>query len=143
MVETAFVLPVCLLIVAAIIDLGMSIHQRNVAAWVARESARQAIVHGSSAPPETASWGPTPVTWSNVMRADSPQAAEIIAALEPYAPFLNDPDAAVEFEWPTESNHWGDTVRVTVRVPRRSLFPALPGLGQGVYSASCTMQIAH
>jgi hypothetical protein len=143
LVETAFILPLCLLMVAAIVDLCMAMHHRNVAAWVARESARHAVVHGSSAAPKMVSWGPAPFKWSSIVRDDSPQSADIVQSLEPFASYLNDPEATVEFEWPNESNHWGDTVRVTVRLPRRSLFPALPGFDEGFYSATCTMQIAH
>jgi Flp pilus assembly protein TadG len=143
LLEMAIVLPLLLLFVAAIIDTGMMMHQRNVVSWIARESARKAIVHGSSAQPAMLSWGPETITWTNFMLADSKQAAEIVETVEPYAVYLNDPDASVTFEWLNETNHWGDTVRVTVSLPRRSLFPNLPGFERDALTASCTMQIAH
>src|SRR5262245_47255415 len=64
LVETALVLPVVLLVVLGVIEVGLSIHSRNTAAWIAREAARHAAVHGSLAAPRMSVWGPKPVVWS-------------------------------------------------------------------------------
>lgn len=49
LVETAFTLPVFLILVFGMIDLGIGVQRRNLAAEAARIGARQALVHGSDA----------------------------------------------------------------------------------------------
>ncbi len=49
LVETALCLPVFLLLVFGMIDLGFAVQRRNLASEAARIGARQAIVHGSDA----------------------------------------------------------------------------------------------
>lgn len=54
-VEFALVLPVLLLLIFGIIDLGRAVWQENTLAYAAREGTRYAIVHGSAG---------SPVAWS-------------------------------------------------------------------------------
>ena len=49
LVEFALVLPVLLLIVTGLFDLGRAVWQENTLAYAAREGTRFAIVHGSTA----------------------------------------------------------------------------------------------
>ena len=56
LVEAAIVLPVFLLLVFGIIELGLAVARYNMLAEVARDGARMAIVHGADAPPEMAAW---------------------------------------------------------------------------------------
>lgn len=142
MVEMAVVLPVCLLLFTGIADLAISLHQRNVVSWIAREAARESTVHGSASSFK-GPWGPDPVTWSHELGSEDQTSRAIMSALEPYSDFLRDPDCRIVFEWPDGSNHWGDTVRVTVRIPNRSLVPNWFRRENGEHIASCTMYIAH
>src|SRR5580704_2916884 len=57
-VESAFVLSVLFLILFVLFDLGLAVFQYNTLSAVACRVARTAIVRGSAAPPNQASWGP-------------------------------------------------------------------------------------
>src|SRR3954451_11250098 len=59
MLECAIALPVMLLALFALLDLGLAATRYNALAEAARQIARQAILHGSLAPAEIGSWGPT------------------------------------------------------------------------------------
>jgi Flp pilus assembly protein TadG len=61
LVEFALVLPIFLLLVFGIIDLGRAVWEENELAFAAREGTRWAIVHGSSGSPQA---GPGSVTYS-------------------------------------------------------------------------------
>jgi Flp pilus assembly protein TadG len=50
LVEFAFMLPIVLLIVTGIFDVGRAVWQENTLAYAAREGTRYAIVHGSGYP---------------------------------------------------------------------------------------------
>jgi Flp pilus assembly protein TadG len=141
MLETALVLPVLLLVVLGTIEVGLSIHRRNTAAFLARETARQAAVHGSLAAPKMSVWGPKPVTWSVELRkkGDSPAVLELDEMLQPYLGYMDHPNASVQVRWPDEANHFGNTVEVTVVIPGEGSFV----LSKLNYSATCRMEIAH
>jgi Flp pilus assembly protein TadG len=49
LVEFALVLPVLLLLILGLLDLGRAVSQENTLAFAAREATRYAIVHGSNA----------------------------------------------------------------------------------------------
>src|SRR5215218_1882556 len=59
MLECAIALPIMLLALFALLDLGLAATRYNALAEAARQIARQAILHGSLAPVEIGSWGPT------------------------------------------------------------------------------------
>ena len=51
LVEFAMLVPVMLLIIVGIFDVGRAVWQENTLAYSAREGTRYAIVHGSNGPP--------------------------------------------------------------------------------------------
>lgn len=141
LVETAIVLPVVLLVVLGTIEVGIAVHTRNMAAWIARETARHAAVHGSLAGPRMSIWGPQPVEWSlETRKADeSPAAQELDNILEPFLGYLDHPNAKVQIRWPAATNHFGDMVEVKVMIPGEGSFV----LSKLLYSAECRTEIAH
>ena len=60
MVEAAIILPVFLLLIFGMIDVGMGVFRNNLLSEAARHGARQAIVHGAFAPTgwDGGPWGP-------------------------------------------------------------------------------------
>src|SRR3954470_9725930 len=62
MLECAIALPIMLLALFALLDLGLAATRYNALADAARQIARKAIIHGSLAPAEVGSWGPTQFT---------------------------------------------------------------------------------
>jgi hypothetical protein len=53
LVEFALMLPIVLLIITGLFDVGRAVWQENTLAYAAREGTRYAIVHGSSYPVES------------------------------------------------------------------------------------------
>ena len=51
MIEFALTLPIVLLVITGLFDLGRAVWQENTLAYAAREGTRYAIVHGSSGSP--------------------------------------------------------------------------------------------
>jgi Flp pilus assembly protein TadG len=56
LLEAAITLPIFLLLVFGVLDLGIAVARYNTLAEAARTGARLAIVHGADAPSEMAAW---------------------------------------------------------------------------------------
>jgi hypothetical protein len=73
LVEFAFMLPIVLLIVTGIFDVGRAVWQENTLAYAAREGTRYAIVHGSGHPDESLrqhpGWGGFPANTAGIETA--------------------------------------------------------------------------
>src|SRR5687768_12980474 len=110
LVEAALVLPVFLLIVLGMIDLGVAISRNNALAQAARHGARQAIVHGKMAPAgwNGGPWGPATVTVS------ASDAGPIASAIRPHLSSLDANTATITVTWPDGNNESDSKVRVTV-----------------------------
>jgi Flp pilus assembly protein TadG len=147
LIESAFTLPVFLLLVVGTLDFGLAVFRQHTIAAAARNGARMAIVHGNSADTDFGQWGPQMI--------DEPlsntAAPEIIAAMRPpksYMLVANDPTKTrVQVEWLDRSNFPGRRVRVTVSSPYRPFTPFVNFVfvkPEGyTLSASSTMTIAH
>src|SRR5262245_3383599 len=59
MLECAVTLPVLLVVLFALLDLGLAAMRYNALAESARRIAREAILHGSRTPSTLGTWGPT------------------------------------------------------------------------------------
>jgi Flp pilus assembly protein TadG len=143
LVESAFTLPVFLLLVVGTLDFGLAVFRQHTIAAAARSGARMAIVHGSSADTDFGQWGPQMI--------DEPlsntAAPWIVGALRPML-VANDPTKTrVQVEWLDRSNFPGRRVRVTVTSPYRPFTPFVNFVFDKpdgyTLSASSTMTIAH
>jgi len=136
MVEGAIVLGVFLTIVLGTLDLGLALLRKNVVTEGARRVAREAIVHGSLAPPEDTAWGPTTYAgWAG-------DTTEIAAAIQPVLVTIEPHKTSIQVDWPDGGNRPGQRVRVTVGYQHDSLFPFLNG-DHFYLSSECVMRIAH
>jgi Flp pilus assembly protein TadG len=109
LVEFALVLPVFLLIVFGIIDLARAVWEENELAFAAREGTRWAIVHGSSATPES---GPTSPTYT----AGPPSSdTGVTAAVNVFT--VGIPGVTVTADWPDGNNDRNSRVSVDVAAP--------------------------
>lgn len=94
LVEFALVLPVLLLIITGIFDLGRAVWQENTLAYAAREGTRFAIVHGSGYPdPAQIAWPGNTAGVANVVRAAA----------------VGVPNVTVTVSWPGPNGIAGDS----------------------------------
>jgi Flp pilus assembly protein TadG len=137
-VEGAIVLMVFLTLVLGMIDLAMYLLRANIIAEAARQGARQAIVHGSLAPPRLAQWGPATVT------ATASQGGVPLAdAVRPLLVGFDLTKTQVQAEWPDGDSDPNSRVRVTVTTPYRPIMTFIFGGSTYTLRASSTMRIAH
>lgn len=139
MVETAIVLPIAMLLVMGIVDLGMAVHHRNALMRVVSHLAREATLHGS-ARQDGAPWGPETIVVSASADVLDPDAAtlevrELLTGVSR--------EAEVRIDWPAATNHSGDLVSVTANEVYRPLFSKVLGIGEIHLRASCTLPISH
>jgi Flp pilus assembly protein TadG len=151
-VEAAIVLPVFLLIVLGVIDLGAAVFRYNTLSQAARHGARQAMVHGDLA---LAGWNGGP--WTGTandpsggkmidVRLDSPSTPVEQAAVDAVRPMLvNCPPSQtwVRVTWPAGTNEVGDSVRVTVTSTYTPMTSYIVGGVPISLSAASNMPIAH
>lgn len=107
LVEFALVLPILLLLITGLFDLGRAVWQGNTLAYAAREGTRYAIVHGSSGSPVV---GP----------CDDCDAAEVTAVVRDAA--VGVPDVTVVTDYPltpggVSCNHRTCLVSVVATAP--------------------------
>src|SRR5689334_1070755 len=119
MLECAIALPVMLLALFAILDLGLAATRYNALAEAARQIARQAILHGSLAPDEVGSWGPAQFVGT---AADS---SNIVQATHGRLPTMLENLVSVQVTWPDHDNSPRDRVQVRVSYQHRPLVPGL------------------
>lgn len=136
-VEAAIVVPVFLLIIVAIFDLGLAVFHYNTLAAAARRGARQAIVHGSMAAPQATAWGPK--SYSG-MASDS---AEIARAIQPRLLAFDPSKVNVQAEWLDGDNEPDHRVRITLSYEQRAIIPGLLGYPPLLLEAATTMRILH
>ncbi len=118
------------------LDLALANLQNNMLTEGAQRVAREAMVHGSMAPPEDTAWGPTEYF------GFAGDATEMAAAIRPVLATIEPSQASIRIEWPDGGNEPGQRVRVTVHYHHQSLFPFLFGDHLDLTSVS-VMRIAH
>ena len=118
------------------LDLALANLQNNMLTEGAHRVAREAMVHGSMAPPEDTAWGPTLYT------GFADDATEMAAAIRPILATIEPSETSIRIEWPDGGNEPGQRVRVTIAYKHDSLFPFLFGDHLHLKSVS-VMRIAH
>lgn len=139
-VETALVLPVFLILVLGMIDLGIGVFRQGTLSQAARQGARKAAVHGKQAP---SGWDGGP--WG-VAAIDQPLTATGVPVVDAVKPMLASCPAAdtrVLVEWPQGTNATGSSVRVTVTSDYTPLITFIFGNPRITLRATSTMLISH
>jgi Flp pilus assembly protein TadG len=137
MVESAVVLPICLLLLLGMLELSIALVRHTVMSEAARRVARAAIVHGSKATSSSGRWGPAPLQTS----ADSSEPSA--AAVRDVLMTLDPADVSIAVNWPDGGNQPDQRVQVTVRYTHHPMI-SFPGLyGQLDLIGVSTMRIAH
>lgn len=136
MVEAAIVLPVFLMLVLGLLDLAGAAYRYNLVSELARRGVREAIVHGSQAPPKRVALGPQTWTATAAAAGDVPTAIRgLLAGIEPA-------EVTIRLDWVDGGNAPADRVRCTVTLPYRGATFLLSGR-QITLRATSTMAIAN
>lgn len=118
-VECAVVLPVALLILFSLLNLGLATIRYNVLAEAARRVAREAITHGSLVPHVRGAWGPDP--FAGTAADPSP----LIASLQNLLPTMVPDEVGVSVTWLDGDNTPHSRVEVALSYKHQSLIPFL------------------
>lgn len=137
MVETAIVASVFLLLIFGTLDLGIATYRYNTLSQAARQGTRQAIVHGSLAPPAMTAWGPATYTGT---AGDGSAYAQ---AISPMLVGFDLTKVTLKVEWLDGSNAIQKRVRYTVTTTYRPLLTSFFSNSSYTQSAASTMPIAH
>src|SRR5262245_1799051 len=106
--ECALVMPVLMLVLFAMLDLGLAAVRYNALADASRRIAREVILHGAVAPSSSGIWGPT--SFSGTAASSS----AIVASIQNTLPTMVRADVNVSVTWPDSDNSPRDPVRVEV-----------------------------
>jgi Flp pilus assembly protein TadG len=136
-VETAMVFSTVFLVLFAVFGMGLTTFQYNTLSAVARQVARVAIVHGSTATPQESAWGPASYSGT----ADD--GSEIAAAAAPLLATIPPGSVSINVTWLDGGNAVNNRVQVVVSYTRSSWIPFLPVTGPVTLQASSTMPILH
>lgn len=137
MVEMAIVLSVFLLLVLGTMDLGIATYRYNTLSQAARQGVRQAVVHGSLAPPEMPAWGPA--TYNGTAGDGSAYAQ----AVSPMLAGFNLNTVTIKVEWPDGGNAIQQRARFTVTTIYYPIVTSFFPNSSYTMSAVSTMPIAH
>jgi len=135
-VESALLLPICLLGLIALLDLALSVIQYNSLAECARRAARTAIVRGHHSTVVTPLG---PASWSGSAEEQNPLTDSFRSLLVCMPPA----EVTVTADWPDGGNREGNRVRLSVTYEHRSLVALLLGGAPWDLKASSTMRIVH
>jgi hypothetical protein len=137
LLECAITLPVLFVTLFAMLDLGIAAARYNALAEAARRIAREAVIHGSLAPPESTKWGPDEYVGTGDDNSDIAKAARPV--------FLAMPShkVSIHVTWPDANNSPHDRVRVEVSFRHEPLLPQLFVWGPVDLRAVSTMCIVN
>jgi Flp pilus assembly protein TadG len=138
--EAAIVIPIFLLIVLGMIDLGIGVFRQATLSQAARVAARKAAVHGKMAPAgwEGGKWGTTPI--DQYLTASG---VPVVNAVKPILSHCPQSETRIRVEWPDGNNEVGDRVLVKVTSPYRPIMTFIFGNPSITLSASSTVLISH
>jgi Flp pilus assembly protein TadG len=137
MIECAFALPVMLMLLFGMLDLGLAAARYNALSDAARRVARAAIIHGSLESTRTAAWGPQ--EFAGTAADNSPIAMAANAVL----PAMPKDEVNIHVSWPDNNNSPGDRVQVEISYRHQPLLPRLFAWGPLTLRAVSTMQIVN
>ena len=133
-VEFALVLPIFIVMLLSVLDLGMGIYKYNAASQAAREIARVTSVHPCADP-------------SNCTLGDTPEVLAVIATQKALIPDLSNPDFKCVRPDGSVIGGGGSgcapgySVRVTVTAPYTPVSPLVGLLGTFSMQSSSTVKI--
>lgn len=137
-VENAIVLPIALLALLVILDLGLASLRYNTLAEAARRLARAAATRGRDTPPEIGGdWGPEQIV---AAASSSIDPALTIHAL---LPTMNPADVSIDMTWPDTTNNSRSRVRVKLNYKHQPLVPGLTPWGVLDLESSSQMRIIN
>jgi TadE-like protein len=136
-VECAITLPVLVLVLFAMLDLGIAAARYNALAEASRRIAREAIIRGSLAPASSETWGPEEFTGT---AADS---SEIVAPAEKVLLAMPPHLVQVRVSWPDGDNSPRDRVEVELSYRHEPLIPALFVWGPIELRSTASMHIVN
>jgi len=136
-VEAAIVLPVLLLALFALLDLGLAAMQYNTLAEAARRIAREAVLHGSLASPAVGSWGPAQFSGT----ADDDD--DVVQSVQGRLPTMPEELVNVQVTWPDNDNSPRDRVQVEISYVHEPLVPGLAVWGALNLRSVATMRIVN
>jgi hypothetical protein len=137
MVECAFVLPMLLFVLFAMLDLGLAAVRYNTLAEASRRIAREAIIHGSLTHESVGVWGPSEYSGT---AADS---SVLVASLQNVLPTMTPNDVQVRITWPDGDNSPRDPVQVEVRYVHQPIVPTISLWGPLNLRSVATMHILN
>jgi Flp pilus assembly protein TadG len=137
MIECAFALPVTLILLFGMLDLGLAAARYNAISDAARRVVRAAIIHGSLENNRTATWGPQ--EFVGTAGDNSPIAVVANAVL----PAMPKEEVNVHVSWPDNNNSPGDRVQVEISYTHQPLLPKLFAWGPLTLRAVSTMRIVN
>jgi Flp pilus assembly protein TadG len=135
--ECALTLPIVLVALAGLLDLGLAATQYNGLAEVSRHIAREAIRHGSLAPAMEGTWGPE--EFQGTMATES----EMVAGARTKLIVTEAENVEVRITWLDNSNAPGNRVMVEVSTLRQPLIRGLLVWGPLELRSSTTMTIVN
>lgn len=135
-VESAVTLPVFLLMLFGLFDLGIAVMRQNSLSECARRAARVAIVHGERAE-ESSRLGPR--AWSG----DGADSHLLTDAVRPLLVGMTPADVRFTVTWPDGDHRVGHRVQVVLSSEYETSIPLPGGLRHWQLRATSTMQIVH
>ena len=138
LVEAAICLPVLLILILGMLDLGIRNFRHNTLSHAARQLARKTVVHGELAD-ELGPWGTG--TWTGTAADTGP----IPDAVRPYLSGLNPADVTITVEWPDGGHdvRAHDHVRVRLSAPYQPMMTFIFGSPTYDLTAESVMEVAH
>ena len=137
-VEAAIVLPIALLALFAILDLGLATLRYNTLAEAARRLARAATMRGEETPTEIGSnWGPAPII------ATAADAIDPAVTIRPLLPTMDPADVSIRMTWPDLRNNSRSRVRVELKYQHQPLVPGFNPWGAIQLESSSQMRIIN
>jgi Flp pilus assembly protein TadG len=135
--ECALVLPVLLFVLFSMLDLGLAAVRYNALAEASRRIAREAILHGATAPTSSGMWGPA--TFAGTA-ADS---STIVAPVKNMLPTMIASDVNISVTWPDSDNSPRDPVQVVVTYVHHPIVPAISVWGAITLKSTATMHVVN
>lgn len=136
-VESAILLPVLILVLFAMLDLGLAAVRYNSLAEASRRIAREAIKHGSLSAEWSDMWGTAEYS------GNAADGSDFVAPVKGMLPTMNDEHVSVEVTWPDGDNSPRDRVRVETEYEHDSLIPGLFPWGPLELQSVTTMHIVN
>lgn len=135
--ESAVVLPVVILVLFALLDLGLAALRYNSLAEATRLIARETIIHGSLAPSELGTWGP------EEFEGTAADESAIVDAVKNHLPTMSSSQVSVRVTWPDNGNSPRDPVQVELSYLHKPLIPTLFAWGPLDLRSVATMNIVN